>query len=107
MPISFVQAALGGEFNVPTLDGADAKVKIPEGTPSGKQFRIRHKGMPVLRSRDVGDLYIQAVVETPQDLTKRQRELLQEFDSISSQKTNPEAAGFFGKMRDFFDNLST
>ena len=107
VPISFVQAALGGEFNVPTLDGADAKVKIPEGTPSGKQFRIRHKGMPVLRSRDVGDLYIQAVVETPQNLTKRQRELLQEFDSISSQKTNPEAAGFFGKMRDFFDNLST
>ncbi len=107
VPISFVQAALGGEFNVPTLDGADAKVKIPEGTPSGKQFRIRHKGMPVLRSRDVGDLYIQAVVETPQSLTKRQRELLQEFDSISSQKTNPEAAGFFGKMRDFFDNLST
>ncbi|WP_237478160.1 molecular chaperone DnaJ [Lichenibacterium dinghuense] len=107
VPISFVQAALGGEFNVPTLDGADAKVKIPEGTPSGKQFRIRHKGMPVLRSRDVGDLYIQAVVETPQNLTKRQRELLAEFDSISSQKTNPEAAGFFGKMRDFFDNLST
>ncbi len=107
VPISFVQAALGGEFNVPTLDGADAKVKILEGTPSGKQFRIRHKGMPVLRSRDVGDLYIQAVVETPQSLTKRQRELLQEFDAISSQKTNPEAAGFFGKMRDFFDNLST
>ena len=107
VPISFVQAALGGEFNVPTLDGADAKVKIPEGAPSGKQFRIRHKGMPVLRSRDVGDLYIQAVVETPQNLTKRQRELLQEFDAISSQKTNPEAAGFFGKMRDFFDNLST
>ena len=107
VPISFIQAALGGEFNVPTLDGIDAKVKVPEGTQSGKQFRIKHKGMPVLRSRDVGDLYIQAVVETPQSLTKRQRELLQEFESISSQKTHPEAAGFFGKMRDFFDNLST
>ena len=107
VPISFIQAALGGDFSVPTLDGSDAKVKIPEGTQSGKQFRIKHKGMPVLRSRDVGDLYIQAVVETPQSLTKRQRELLQEFESISSQKTHPEAAGFFGKMRDFFDNLST
>ena len=107
VPISFIQAALGGEFSVPTLDGTDAKVKIPDGTQSGKQFRIKHKGMPVLRSRDVGDLYIQAVVETPQNLSKRQRELLTEFESLSSQKTHPEAAGFFTKMRDFFDNLST
>ncbi len=106
VPISFIQAALGGDFSVPTLDGSDAKVKIPDGTQSGKQFRIKSKGMPVLRSRDVGDLYIQAVVETPQNLTKRQRELLVEFDSISSQKTHPEADGFFTKMRDFFDNLS-
>ena len=107
VPISFIQAALGGDFSVPTLDGSDAKVRIPDGTQSGKQFRIKSKGMPVLRSRDVGDLYIQAVVETPQNLTKRQRELLVEFDSISSQKTHPEADGFFTKMRDFFDNLST
>jgi len=106
VPISFIQAALGGDFNVPTLDGSDAKVKIPDGTQSGKQFRIKAKGMPVLRSRDIGDLYIQAVVETPQNLTKRQRELLMEFESISSQKTHPEAAGFFTKMREFFDNLS-
>ena len=106
VPISMVQAALGGDFTVPTLDGSDAKVKIPEGTQSGKQFRIKSKGMPVLRSRDFGDLYIQAVVETPQNLTKRQRELLAEFDSVSSTKTNPEADGFFTKMRDFFDNLS-
>ena len=76
VPISLVTAALGGEFTVPTLDGSDAKVKVPEGTQSGKQFRLRGKGMPVLRSRDVGDLYIQVVVETPQNLTKRQRELL-------------------------------
>ena len=107
VPISFIQAALGGDFSVPTLDGSEAKVRIPDGTQSGKQFRIKGKGMPVLRSRDVGDLYIQAVVETPQNLTKRQRELLMEFDSISSQKTHPEADGFFTKMRDFFDNLST
>ena len=106
VPIPMVQAALGGEFTVPTLDGTEAKVKVPEGTQSGKQFRIKHKGMPVLRSRDLGDLYIQAVVETPQNLTKRQRDLLMEFDSVSSTKTNPEAAGFFTKMREFFDTFS-
>lgn len=106
VPISMTHAALGGDITVPTLDGTDAKVRVPEGTQSGKQFRIKAKGMPVLRSRDVGDLYIQAVVETPQNLTKRQRELLVEFDAISSTKTHPEATGFFTKMREFFDNLS-
>jgi molecular chaperone DnaJ len=106
VPISFVQAALGGEFAVPTLDGGDAKVKVPEGTQSGKQFRLKAKGMPVLRTRDFGDLYIQAVVETPQSLTRRQRELLSEFEAESSHKTHPESAGFFAKMKDFFDGLS-
>ena len=106
VPISLVQAALGGEFTVPTVDATEAKVKIPEGTQSGKQFRIKDKGMPILRSRDVGDLYIQAMVETPQNLTRRQRELLAEFDAESTQKTQPEAAGFFDKIKDFFDNLS-
>lgn len=106
VPISMVQAALGGEINVHTLDGSEAKVKIPEGTQSGKQFKLRGKGMPVLRSREVGDLYIQATVETPQNLTKRQRELLAEFDALSSTKTHPESAGFFAKMKDFFENLS-
>ena len=81
VPISMVQAALGGEFEVPTIDGGEAKVKVPEGTQSGQQFKLKGKGMPVLRSRDVGDLYIQAVVETPQNLTKRQRELLAEFEA--------------------------
>ena len=71
--------AIGGEVIVPTLDGSDAKVKVPEGTQSGKQFRLKAKGMPVLRSRNLGDLYIQVVVETPQNLTRRQRELLQEL----------------------------
>jgi molecular chaperone DnaJ len=102
VPISMVTAALGGEFEVPTLDGGTAKVKVPEGAQSGKQFRLRGKGMPVLRSRDVGDLYIQAVVETPQNLTRRQRELLREFEKESSRETQPESAGFFGKMKDFF-----
>jgi molecular chaperone DnaJ len=102
VPISMVQAALGGEFRVPTLDGSEAIVKVPEGTQSGKQFRLRAKGMPVLRSRDIGDLYIQAQVETPQNLTRRQRELLAEFERESSAQTQPESEGFFRKMKGFF-----
>jgi molecular chaperone DnaJ len=106
VPISMVQAVLGAEVSVHTLDGGAAKVKIPEGTQSGKQFKLKNKGMPVLRSRDTGDLYIEVTVETPQSLTKRQRELLIEFEALSSTKTHPESAGFFAKMKDFFENLS-
>lgn len=106
VPISFVTAALGGEFVVPTIDGQDARVKVPEGTSSGKQFRLRQKGMSVLRTRDRGDLYIQVAVETPQNLTRRQRELLMEFDRVSSKDTSPESSGFFARMRDFFDGIS-
>ena len=103
VPISMVAAALGGEIKVPGVAGsAEAMVKVPEGTQSGKQFRLRAKGMPVLRSKEFGDLYIQAVVETPQALTKRQRELLQEFEAESSHRTQPEAAGFFARMKEFF-----
>jgi molecular chaperone DnaJ len=80
-------------------------VKIPEGTQSGRQFKIRGKGMPVLRMRDFGDLYIQANVETPQSLTRRQRELLAEFDAESSTRTQPEASGFIARMKEFFENL--
>jgi molecular chaperone DnaJ len=105
VPISMVQATIGGEFEIGTLDGAQSKVKVPEGTQTGRQFKIRGKGMPVLRSRDFGDLYVQAVVETPQNLTRRQRELLAEFDRESSHKTQPESAGFFAKMKDFLDNI--
>ncbi|WP_020174344.1 molecular chaperone DnaJ [Methyloferula stellata] len=105
VPISMVQASLGGEVQVHTVDGGESRVKIPEGTQSGKQFKLKSKGMPVLRSRDVGDLYIQVTVETPQNLTKRQRELLTEFEAESSTKTHPESSGFFAKMKDFFENL--
>ncbi|MGO9743763.1 MAG: molecular chaperone DnaJ [Roseiarcus sp.] len=105
VPISMVQAALGGEFTVRTLDGGDAKLRFPEGTQSGRQLKVRGKGMPVLRSRDYGDLYIQANVETPQNLTRRQRELLAEFEAESSNKTHPESAGFFSKMKEFFEGL--
>ena len=105
VPISMVTAALGGEVAVPTLDGENAPLKIPAGTQSTKQFRVKGKGMPILRSRNVGDLYIQVVVETPQNLTRRQRELLQEFESESSKDTHPESAGFFTRVREFFDGL--
>jgi molecular chaperone DnaJ len=77
-------------------------VKVPEGTQTGKQIRIRSRGMPVLRAREQGDLYIQIVVETPQKLSPRQRELLREFESESSKDTQPESAGFFTRVRDFF-----
>ncbi len=103
VPISMVQAALGGEFSVTTLDGQASKVRVPEGTQTGKQFKLKAKGMPILRSKDYGDLYIQSVVETPQNLSKRQRELLQEFEHEAGEiENNPESAGFFSRMRDFF-----
>ena len=99
-----VTAALGGEFEVPTIDGGKTRVKVPDGTQSGRRFRLTGKGMPVLRSKQTGDMYVQVVVETPQNLTKRQRELLAEFDKLSSNETQPEAAGFFAKVKDFFGN---
>ena len=102
VPISMVTAALGGEFEVPTIDGSKTRVKIPSGTHSGRRFRLQGKGMPVLRSKQVGDMYVQVMVETPQNLTKRQRELLAEFEKLSSQETQPESAGFFTKVKDFF-----
>ncbi len=101
VPISMVAAALGGEFEVPTIDGGKTRVKVPEGTQSGRRFRLQDKGMPVLRSKQTGDMYVQVVVETPQSLTKRQREILAEFEKLSSQDTHPESAGFFGKVREF------
>src|SRR6266550_982221 len=102
VPISMVTAALGGEFEVPTIDKGKTKVKVSSGTQSGRRFRIASKGMPVLRSRQTGDMYVQVVVETPQNLTKKQQELLAEFEKLSSGATQPEAAGFFTKVKDFF-----
>ncbi len=102
VPISMVTAALGGEFEVPTIDKGKTKVKIPAGTQSARRFRIASKGMPVLRSRQTGDMYVQVVVETPQNLTKKQQELLAEFEKLSSGATQPEASGFFAKVKDFF-----
>ncbi len=103
VPLSMTTAALGGSFEVATLDGTQTRVKVPEGTQSGKQFRLKGKGMPVLRQPAAGDLYIQIAVETPQNLSKRQRELLQEFETISAKETSPQSTGFFSRMKDFFD----
>ena len=89
--------------DVSTLDGTKSRVTVPEGTQNGRQFRLKGKGMPVLRSNQVGDLYIQIMIETPQKLTKRQRELLREFEEISSKDNNPESTGFFARMKEFFE----
>ncbi|MGH6777235.1 MAG: molecular chaperone DnaJ [Bradyrhizobium sp.] len=102
VPVSMVTAALGGEFEVPTIDKANTRVKVPAGTQSGRRFRIASKGMPVLRSRQMGDMYVQVVAETPQNLTRKQQELLAEFEKLSSGATQPEATGFFAKVKDFF-----
>jgi molecular chaperone DnaJ len=105
-PVSMVTASLGGTFEVPTIDGGRAQVKVPEGTQSGKRFRLSGKGMPVLRSKAVGDLYVQVDVETPRNLTRRQKELLAEFEKESSKDTQPETAGFFARAKAFWDGLA-
>jgi molecular chaperone DnaJ len=105
VPISMVTAALGGTIDVPTIEGGMTKVKVPEGTQTGRRFRLTAKGMPVLRSKQTGDMYVQVMVETPQKLTKRQKELLAEFEKMSSRETHPESAGFFARVKDFFDGL--
>jgi molecular chaperone DnaJ len=107
VPISIVTASLGGEFEVPAIGGSMTRVKVPAGTQSGRRFRLQGKGMPVLRSKQTGDMYVQVVVETPQKLTKRQKELLAEFDRLSSAETQPEAEGFFARVKDFFDGLGS
>ncbi len=105
VPVSLVTATLGGEFEVPTIDGGKTRVKVPEGMQTGRRFRLQAKGMPVLRARQTGDMYVQVVVETPQKLTKRQRELLAECDRLSSTETQPESSGVFGKVKEFLDGF--
>ncbi len=105
VPITMTTAALGGQVEVPTIDGGRARVKIPEGTESGKQFRLRGKGMPVLRSKLTGDLYVQVEVETPQNLTRKQKDLLKEFEKVSTDQTHPETINFLAKIKDFWDRM--
>ena len=102
MPISFATAALGGEVEIPTLDG-HAKIKIPAETQSGKAFRLRGKGIKGVRSHAPGDLMCHMIVETPVNLSERQRELLQELESLSpGRNNNPRAQSFLDKVKSFF-----
>ena len=94
VPITMTTAALGGQIEVPTIDGGRARVKVPEGTETGKQFRLRGKGMPVLRSKITGDLYVQVEVETPQNLSRRQKDLLKEFEKASTELDPPRNRRF-------------
>jgi molecular chaperone DnaJ len=103
VPISMTTAALSGHIDVPTVDGGKTRVKVPEGTETGKQFRLKGKGMPVLRSKVTGDMYIQVEVETPKNLTARQRELLESFERESHGETSPHSAGFFTRVKEFFE----
>jgi len=108
VPIPMVTAALGGMIDVPTIEGTMTKVTIPPGTQTGNQFRLKGKGMSVLRSQARGDMFIQATVETPVNLTKRQQELLKEFAEAgdSDSKHNPESHGFFAKVKDLWKDLT-
>ena len=103
VPISMTTASLSGHIDVPTVDGGKTRVKVPEGTETGKQFRLKGKGMPVLRSKVTGDMYIQVEVETPKNLTARQRELLESFERESHGETSPHSAGFFTRVKEFFE----
>jgi molecular chaperone DnaJ len=105
VPIPMTTAALGGVIEVPTLDGGRARVTIPAGTQTGKQFRLRAKGMPVMRGSGQGDMFVQAMVETPVSLTKRQKELLKEFAEGGSKETSPESEGFFARVKELWDDL--
>jgi molecular chaperone DnaJ len=106
VPISMTAAALGGEIEVPTIDGKKARVAVPEGTQAGKQFRLRSKGMPVLRSGQAGDMYIQVSVETPVNLSRRQKELLKEFEQ-EAKDNSPQSDGFFARAKAFWDGFSS
>jgi len=103
-PISLADSALGTTIEVPTIDGGKAKVKIPPGTQNGKQFRLKGKGMPIIRNKAYGDLYIQAITEVPVSLTKEQKNLLEQFKKLEDSKTNPVIKDFFEKAKKFWRN---
>jgi molecular chaperone DnaJ len=105
VPLTMVSAALGGSIEVPTIDGSRARISIPAGTQSGHQFRLRGKGMSVLRSPARGDMFVEAVVETPVNLTKRQQELLREFEGEDRGESSPQSSGFFAKVRELWEDL--
>jgi len=106
MPIPMTTAALGGSAEVPTIDGGRARISMPAGTQTGKQFRLRGKGMSVLRSHARGDMFVEAMVETPIDLTDDQKKLLREFEEKSTHETHsPQSHGFFAKVKELWEDL--
>ena len=107
VPLRMTQAALGGAVDVPSIDGGRARVSIPSGTQAGDQFRLRGKGFSILRSAARGDMYVQVSVETPQNLTAKQRELLEQFEAeaTAESRTSPESEGFFSRVKEFWDGL--
>ncbi|HEY9037551.1 MAG TPA: molecular chaperone DnaJ [Roseovarius sp.] len=104
VPVSMITAAIGGDIEVPTIDGGRSKVKIPAGSQSGRQMRLRGKGMPALRGGSAGDMFIEMAVETPVNLTSRQKELLREFEALS-EDNNPESKSFFRSVKSFWDSM--
>jgi molecular chaperone DnaJ len=103
VPVSFSTVALGGNVEVPTLGGGRVRVAIPEGTQSGKEFRVRGKGMPGLRGQGPhGDLIVEVLVETPVNLTKKQQDLLREFEKAGGAQNSPKSTSFFAKVKEFF-----
>jgi molecular chaperone DnaJ len=107
VPIAMATAALGGVIEVPTVDGSRARVTVPEGTQTGQQFRLKGKGMSIMRATTRGDMYIRAQVETPVKLNKRQKELLKEFaDASPASRTSPESEGFFAKVKEAWTDLT-
>ncbi len=102
VPVSMATAALGGQIDIPTIDGSKLSVSIPEGSQNNKHLRLRGKGMPILRQKNFGDLHLQISVETPVNLSKKQKQLLEEFQNISNEKNNPVSDSFFKKLRDLW-----
>ncbi len=105
VPLPFTTASLGGHIEVPTIDGGRVKVTIPEGTQTGHQFRLRGKGMSILKSQQRGDMYIEVAVETPVNLNKKQRDLLKEFETSGGRATSPESESFLSKVKEFWADL--
>tara|TARA_B100000530_G_scaffold7753_1_gene6505 strand:- start:65 stop:1186 length:1122 start_codon:yes stop_codon:yes gene_type:complete len=105
VPLTMTLAALGGQVEVPTLGGGRARINIPAGTQGGKQFRLRGKGMSILRRSDRGDLYVEAGVETPVNLSKEQKKLMEKFSELTNEKNSPVSSGFFAKVKGLWDDL--
>jgi len=106
VPVSMASAALGGDIEVPTIDGGRSRVKVPAGSQSGRQMRLRAKGMPGLRGGGHGDMFIELAVETPVNLTSRQKEILREFEKLG-EDNNPESSSFFTKVKSFWDGMKS